>query len=73
MRDNGWYRVLLPCGLYEGSPVVTLTGWPTETTPLGRPSDAYVTRIRDGLHETYPEMPPTDIDNYLDAALTPGS
>ncbi len=67
---KGRYRVLLLCGSINGTPVVTLTGWPKETN-LRRslPSKSYLKTIWQGLHETYPDISDSDIDEYLREGL----
>jgi len=66
---QGRYRVLLVCGSINEIPVVTLTGWPKETTEGRLPSKNYLKTIREGLHETYPDMSYSDIEKYLRASL----
>lgn len=62
---RGWYRLLLPLGMLDGEPVVTLTGQRTELGVQTTPSPAYQDRIRSGLSETYPELTDAQIDAYL--------
>jgi hypothetical protein len=73
IRDRGWYRVLLPCGLLDGIPVATLTGLPEEVIPRSTPSEIYLETIKAGLRETYPYMSDSDINGYLQQASAPES
>jgi hypothetical protein len=65
IRQGGWYNVLLPCGLLDGIPVVTITGWPDQTSPRRPPSENYLSTIQVGLRETYPSMSLSEIDEYI--------
>jgi hypothetical protein len=69
---QGWYPVLLLCGSLNYKvaqvPVVTLTGWPEKTVPRNPPSLIYRNTIRKGLHQTYPDKPDSEIEEYLQFA-----
>jgi hypothetical protein len=69
IRSDGWYRVLLPCGVDGMTPIATLTGAPEEAGPPVQPSDAYRCVIRNGLHQKYRNMLDSEIDDYLEAAI----
>jgi hypothetical protein len=69
IRLDGWYRILLPCGVDERVPIVTLTGDPEKAGHPVRPSDAYKCTIRNGLHQKYRKMSDSEIDDYLKAAF----
>jgi hypothetical protein len=68
LRDEGWYRTLLPLGELDGVPAVTLTGRPK---PRRRPDPAYLVTLRAGLAEAWPDLAPAEVDAYLDDALRP--
>ena len=65
LRDDGWYRTLLPLGELEGAPAVTLTGRPKPPRP---PDPAYVATLRAGLIEAWPDLTSAEVDAYLDRA-----
>jgi hypothetical protein len=65
IRAHGWYRLLLPLGVLEGEPLVTLTGRRLELGAPTTPSPAYQDRIRSGLRETFPGLTDNQIDTYL--------
>jgi len=62
LRDEGWYRTLLPLGELDGVPAVTLTG---RAKPERRPDPAYLATLRAGLAEAWPDLSPAGIDAYL--------
>jgi hypothetical protein len=65
LRDEGWYRMLLPLGDLDGMPAVSLTGRPK---PPQRPDPAYLATLRAGLTEAWPDLTPDEVDTYLNAA-----
>lgn len=71
---QGRYCVLLTCGSLNYKdievPVVTLTGWPEKLVPRNSPSLVYRNTIRKGLHQTYPDKLDSDVEKYLDSAVT---
>jgi hypothetical protein len=70
--QQGWYRILLLCGSLNYKvtqlPVVTLTGQPEEAVPRYSPSPIYHNTIWKGLHQTYPDKPDYEIEEYLKLA-----
>ncbi len=65
IRARGWYRLLLPLGMLDREPVVTLTGKRIELGAKTTPSATYQDRIRSGLRETFPDLTDAQIDGYL--------
>jgi hypothetical protein len=68
LRDEGWYRTMLPLGDLDGIPAVTLTGRPK---PPRSPDPAYLATVRAGLAEAWPGLTTGEIDAYLRRALPP--
>jgi hypothetical protein len=50
--------------------VVTLTGWPEKLVPRNSPCLVYRNTILKGLHQTYPDKLNSEIDEYIDSAVT---
>lgn len=64
------YRMLLPVGRLDGRPMLTITG-PAGDRRRREPSPAYRAIIVNGLRETWPELTPAMIADYLATALGP--